>query len=253
MACATAVTVACGKGGTSDEIGAGDAAGGGTGLDAGGGGDAGATGSGGEDGGPVMDSGRADGGPVLDAGAGGDAGDASTQDAASNDSGIFADAGEDAPVAPDGGPVDAGSDDAAALNACRAAGGICVFDTAACTGGGGTSLPVGDPGCVFSDGPGVCCEPPAPSPSGDSCQEHGGLCAPISGCNFVNGSFAPSDPMCFFALELCCVPDSICGVEDVHCCDPSGPTGYRPVCDRGTFSCSHIPGTVLVPENMCPP
>jgi hypothetical protein len=151
----------------------------------------------------------------------------------------------------DGAPGDSGvSSDAGSTNACQLAGGICVGDVGSCLAGGGGVLPQGAAGCVFSDGPGVCCDPPPAAPTGDSCLDHGGLCAPISGCNFVNGSFAAAEHECT-GLQLCCVEATVCGPETIHCCDETGPTSYRPVCDRGTFECSHIPGTVPVPIGMC--
>jgi len=153
----------------------------------------------------------------------------------------------------DANSTDAAETDASvSSNVCQAAGGLCLAGGGMCIAEGGVPLPQGDPGCVFSDGPGTCCAPPPAAPTGDSCTDRGGLCAPLSGCNFVNGSFAPADPPCnHAAIQLCCVPQTVCGPELVECCDESGPTSYRPVCDRGTFNCSHIPGTTMMAEGMC--
>ena len=146
--------------------------------------------------------------------------------------------------------VDAPADGAAdAGNACLAAGGICLGRGADCTGGGGAVSAAGAAGCRFSDGDGVCCVPPAAMPTGDSCAAHGGLCAPIAGCNFVQGSFAP--PRCTGVGVVCCVPRSVCGQETQVCCAPGGATTFRPSCDRGTYRCT-IDGTTLMPRDRCP-
>lgn len=147
-------------------------------------------------------------------------------------------------------PADAPADGAAdAGNACLAAGGVCLGGAAACTAGGGTVSAAGAAGCRFSDGDGACCVPPAAMPTGDSCAAHGGLCAPIAGCNFVQGAFAP--PGCAGVGAVCCVPRSVCGQEAQVCCAPGGATTFRPSCDRGTFRCT-IDGTALMPRNRCP-
>ena len=132
-------------------------------------------------------------------------------------------------------------------NACGALGGICVGISSDCTAAGGTVLPGGASGCVYDDGPGTCCQPPAAQSTGDSCTAHGGLCAPISGCNFVDGAFAPPD--CSGVGVVCCVPNSRCGDETVACCNAM--TTYRAACDRGTWKCT-IPDTTLKPVGQCP-
>ncbi len=150
--------------------------------------------------------------------------------------------------------TDAGGDvasDAAvdAGNACAAANGICVGTAAACTGGGGSVAAAGAGGCRFSDGDGTCCVPPAAQSTGDSCAAHGGVCAPIAGCNFVGGAFAPGS--CSGVGIVCCVPRLVCGQETQVCCAPGGAATFRPSCDRGTFRCT-IDGTTLMPRDRCP-
>lgn len=135
-----------------------------------------------------------------------------------------------------------------AANVCKAQGGLCT-QTAECDDAGGTVDPAGAPGCVFDDGPGVCCVPPAPQTSGDTCASHGGVCSPIAGCNFVDGAFAP--PECTGVGIVCCVPETICGVENVICCDPGPSADFRPMCDRGDWTCDAFTGTTLMPEEDC--
>jgi len=135
----------------------------------------------------------------------------------------------------------------APTNACEALGGLCLGQGAACTNGGGTVSAAGASGCVFSDGPGVCCIPPAAQSAGTDCRSHGGLCAPIAGCNFTHGNFAP--PSCGGVGIVCCVPQKICGPETMACCNAQ--TTFRPACDRGTFVCT-IAGTTLKPRAQCP-
>lgn len=144
--------------------------------------------------------------------------------------------------------------DGAAGNVCKTSGGICVGSDTACTEGEGTVLAAGAAGCVFSDGPGTCCEPPAPASKGESCEAQGGLCAPIAGCGFVDGAFASEQPACGGGPNsVCCLPESICGVEDVVCCGKGDAADFRPTCDRGTFSCAAFPDTTLTPEADCAP
>jgi hypothetical protein len=144
------------------------------------------------------------------------------------------------------------AEDTADVNPCQALGGLCLGgDAAACTDGGGKRVPAGDAGCVFDDGPGVCCAPPEPKETGDTCRDHGGLCAPIAGCNFTQGNFAP--PSCWQQGgpgTVCCVPQPICGPETNFCCDAN--TTFRPMCDRGDFTCSAFPGTEYKPRDACP-
>ncbi len=157
-------------------------------------------------------------------------------------------------TAPDGTPGDVVPDAPAeaavdAGNPCRAVGGICLGRGADCAGGGGEVAPAGAAGCRFSDGDGVCCVPPAAQPMGDTCATHGGLCAPIAGCNFVGGSFAP--PSCTGVGIVCCVPPTACGPETQVCCAEGGSATFRPSCDRGSYRCT-IAGTSLMPRDRCP-
>ena len=139
-------------------------------------------------------------------------------------------------------PADAG-------NPCATVGGLCVSNATACTNGGGTARDEGAAGCRFSDGNGVCCVPPEPQPAGDACAARGGLCAPIAGCNFAGGSFAPqSGSGCTGVGVVCCLPPARCGAEDQLCCGETA--SFRPACDRGVWRCT-IEGTRLVPRAMC--
>ena len=136
------------------------------------------------------------------------------------------------------------------VSVCQAEGGICVSSATDCTDGGGAHAPEGDGTCVFDDGAGVCCVPPAAQATGDTCRARGGLCAPIAGCNFVEGSFAPPTEDCNMGpVIICCLPESICGEETEVCCGES--TAFRPSCDRGTFDCDLFSDTTLVPEAEC--
>jgi hypothetical protein len=143
-------------------------------------------------------------------------------------------------------------------NPCQSAGGICLFSAENCTDGGGSLLADGDAGCVFDDIEpglmGVCCEPPTASApnAGDSCSDRGGLCTSFSGCALVDGAFTAADPGCGFAP--CCVPETVCGFEDVECCeDPeeASSAAYRASCDWGTITCSFLPETTLAPIGTC--
>jgi hypothetical protein len=186
------------------------------------------------------DASGTDAGTIADAGSANDAANAS-------DSGSAPDAAPpvDAATAADSGAT---ADAGAPANACEALGGLCLGQGAACTNGGGTVSAAGASGCVFSDGPGVCCIPPAPQATGTDCRSHGGLCAPIAGCNFTRGNFAP--PSCSSGPGIiCCVPQKICGPETMACCNAQ--TTFRPACDRGTFVCT-ISGTTLKPRDQCP-
>ncbi|MFO0626290.1 MAG: hypothetical protein U0325_11805 [Polyangiales bacterium] len=139
-------------------------------------------------------------------------------------------------------PADAG-------NPCATAGGLCVSSATACANGGGTARDEGAAGCRFSDGNGVCCVPPEPQPAGEACAARGGLCAPIAGCNFVGGSFAPqSGSGCSGVGVVCCLPAARCGAEDQLCCGDTA--SFRPACDRGVWRCT-LEGTRLVPRAMC--
>lgn len=201
----------------------------------------------------IVDGRSDDAAPAVDGGAGVDASglDAAVADTGSLDAGV-ADTGADASLEGDVGVGDAAPADSTPPNPCLAAGGICLGDEIDCTAGGGSLRPAGDPGCVFDDGPGRCCAPPTAAASGSTCENHGGLCAPISGCNFVDGAFAPATPYCSNVFNICCLPGDICGPETVICCANSGRATYRPTCDRGTFGCAHIPNTTLAPIGNCP-
>lgn len=186
-----------------------------------------------------------------------DANPSATLDAAAEAATDAANEAGDAGDEPDATPDDDASTDAAsdaatdaetdAANPCGAAGGLCVATASDCTTGGGTVAAAGAPGCVFDDGPGACCVPPAPAAEGTSCASFGGVCAPIAGCNFVGGAFAPEG--CTGVNRVCCVPSTICGEETQACCNDM--TTFRPACDRGTWKCT-IDGTTLKPANLCP-
>jgi hypothetical protein len=115
---------------------------------------------------------------------------------------------------------------------------------------GGTHATSGDSTCHFDDGPGVCCIPPQEQQTGDGCTARGGLCAPIGGCNLVDGAFAPATD-CVGVPIICCVPEKTCGLENDVCCTPGPSADFRPQCDRGTFTCSAFPDTVLTPTDQC--
>jgi hypothetical protein len=138
-------------------------------------------------------------------------------------------------------------DEPSTEHACKEADGICVSSQAACTDGGGTYLGLVD--CVFDDGDGACCQPPEEQETGDTCAARGGLCAPIAGCNFVDGAFAPHSD-CEGVIIVCCVPEDVCGEETEVCCGDG--VAFRPMCDRGTFTCDAFPDTTLVEAEDCP-
>ncbi|MCB9595291.1 MAG: hypothetical protein H6719_21410 [Sandaracinaceae bacterium] len=240
--------VACGGDVVMDAGGRDGGADGGSAADAGGtdagGMDAGGTDAGGADAGGI-DAGDTDGGST-DAGST----DAGSMDAGSTDAGSMDAGGTDA------GGTDAGLADAMssadAGNPCETLGGICAGSATDCTSGGGALLPAGDPGCVFVPSPGACCAPPPDVGTGDTCEARGGVCAPLAGCNFVNGAFALTSDRCDDPFYLCCVVGTVCGEEDMHCCDASSGATYRTTCDRGAWTCDHIPGTVLAPRDRCP-
>ena len=144
--------------------------------------------------------------------------------------------------------TEADSDSSEPFPDCKEAGGVCL-GSGQCEGAGGDHLAQQDLSCVFDDGPGECCMPPAPAESGDTCNDQGGVCAPIGGCNQVDGAFALSSDSCGSPSFICCLPESICGEEDMLCCGESA--SYRPVCDRGEWTCDHIGNTRLVPEEEC--
>ena len=163
-----------------------------------------------------------------------DAGETDTGETDTGEGSGEADAGGDATPEPE--------------NACAAQGGLCLGSTD-CEGQGGTLATEGDAGCAFDDGPGFCCVPPAVQPEGDSCAAQGGLCATVGGCNLTGGSFALGGGGCpEFAGSVCCLPESICGEEDVVCCGET--SSFRPSCERGTFVCE-FEGTTLVPLDEC--
>lgn len=135
---------------------------------------------------------------------------------------------------------------------CEAGGGVCLGMGGECETVGGTSYPAGNSQCVFTGELGSCCIPPAVQPTGDTCADRGGVCAPIAGCNFTNSSFAPTPtPSCsrFNPGIICCVPNSVCGEETMRCCDAM--TSFRPACDRGQWICT-IDGTTMLPISECP-
>jgi hypothetical protein len=131
---------------------------------------------------------------------------------------------------------------------CKDAGGICTQGAWCDT----TTLPAFAGDCVFDDGPGVCCEAPPVAPTGNTCEDHGGVCAPISGCGMVDGYIA-IDRACQQLggiIAVCCIPEAQCGPEQLECCAP--PTVYRSTCNRGVETCDHLPGTLPVPIGTCP-
>ena len=148
--------------------------------------------------------------------------------------------------------VDDTTPDTTPVGPCEAGGGVCLGMGGECETVGGTSYPAGNSQCVFTGELGSCCIPPAAEPTGDTCADRGGLCAPIAGCNFTNGSFAPTPtPSCsrFNPGIICCVPNSVCGEETMRCCDTMA--SFRPACDRGQWICT-IEGTTMLPISECP-
>ena len=149
-----------------------------------------------------------------------------------------------------------GEDDVApSATGCAAEGGVCTAG-GTCVSGGGTRLTAHDAECAFDDGPGECCLPPEAAATGDSCNDLGGVCAPIAGCGMVDGWFAgTAENMndCGFP-QVCCVPEDTCeGQETEICCyEENGVpmTQYVPTCDRGDRVC--LPGTELVCMDDCP-
>jgi len=144
------------------------------------------------------------------------------------------------------------SPDTTTAGPCEAGGGVCLGMGGECETVGGTSYPAGDSQCVFTGELGTCCIPPAVQPTGDTCADRGGVCAPIAGCNFTNSSFAPTPtPTCsrFNPGIVCCVPNTVCGEETMRCCDAT--TSFRPACDRGQWICT-IDGTTMLPISECP-
>ena len=129
---------------------------------------------------------------------------------------------------------------------CRESGGVCVAE-GKCNG---TVVSEHKAECTFDDGSGDCCVPPSASKIGDTCAEHGGVCAPIAGCDFTNGWFSPSSDCQTSFIEICCVPYQSCGGYEQYSCCIQGETSFRPVCDRGHVNCS-IEQTVLMCTNDC--
>jgi len=161
-------------------------------------------------------------------------------------------------TAPDDTTADTTADDTTAdttpdttpVGPCEAGGGVCIGMGGPCETVGGTPYPAGNSQCVFTGELGSCCIPPAVQPTGDTCADRGGLCAPIAGCNFTNSAFAPTPtPSCGFGGIICCVPNTVCGEETTRCCDTM--TSFRPACDRGQWICT-IDGTTMLPISECP-
>ena len=140
--------------------------------------------------------------------------------------------------------------DTTPVGPCEAGGGVCIGMGGPCETVGGTPYPAGDSQCLFTGERGSCCIPPAAEPTGDTCAERGGVCAPIAGCNFTNSAFAPTPtPSCGFGGIICCVPNTVCGEETMRCCDTMA--SFRPACDRGQWICT-IDGTTMLPISECP-
>jgi hypothetical protein len=176
-----------------------------------------------------------------------------SKDAADTDSG-GADSAQDSGGPDSGGTdleCDAASDPTPAAPGCAAAGGICVGTEAQCSGALAAEH---NDECRFDDGGGVCCIPPAPETSGDTCASQGGTCAPIGGCGMVDGWMADSSD-CEGVNNVCCVPESSCdGQEALACCAFDEGTGtpmtrFSPRCDRGTVAC--FEGTTLTCIEDC--
>ncbi len=144
--------------------------------------------------------------------------------------------------------ADTATTDTTVSNPCQQLGGICASNSGDCTSGGGTYQAAGDSGCVFDDGPGACCIPPKMTQAKATCADYGGICAPIAGCNFVQGAYAAYEG-CKGIPMICCVPHSICGDENESCCDSM--TTYRTACDHGAWICT-IDGTTMKPTDQCP-
>jgi hypothetical protein len=146
-----------------------------------------------------------------------------------------------------------GDSGAAQAAACASAGGVCVSALDACSEG--THAADADSSCVFDDGPGYCCVPPAPSPTGDSCAATGGVCAPIGGCGQAKGWYTTASSECsdsFGFMFVCCAPTNACdGYGLTTCCTDDGATAFVPTCDRGARSCE-IDGTTEVCDQECP-
>ena len=188
----------------------------------------------------------ADPAPDPDAGADVDAeGEAQGDPAADGDAEaeVPGDAVEDAP-----GDGDLDTEDGydPSTNPCAQAGGICTGSTMCET----TVVPSGAPGCIFDDGPGVCCLPPDPEPTGDTCDSYGGVCATVGACYRVGGWFTPAD--CHMGGSVvCCVPGSVCGEHDIWiCCDPGPEADFVPTCDRTGLTCP-FEGTTMVHVHDC--
>lgn len=130
-------------------------------------------------------------------------------------------------------------------DSCAAASGICTSGDR-CPDAFEDATFAGD--CVFSDGPGVCCLAPPPQPTGETCADYGGVCAPIAGCGFVDGDFAPGTCRDAWPGLICCVPETLCGPHSMICCGDG--VSYVPMCDRGTLDCP-FPDTTLMDEALC--
>jgi hypothetical protein len=159
------------------------------------------------------------------------AGDAASEDADTPDAELHTDASaDDAGEARDAGASDGG----APATDCLSARGVCTFGAAACSSGGGTVASAFDGDCLFSDGAGTCCIPPAPAPSGDSCADQGGICTPVGGClrDEIQGHLTTARCP---NLQACCVPAAACPEPRPNCCG-EGVT-FRASCVRGDYVC----------------
>lgn len=136
---------------------------------------------------------------------------------------------------------------------CQAAGGVCVFSLDQCAAG--EHAEDADSDCIFDDGDGYCCIPPAPAATGEDCASQGGVCAPIGGCGMVHGWYTSNLDECsgdWGVGTICCAPTDACaGWGTELCCTDDGLTAYVASCDRGDVLCA-IDGTTLLCEGDCP-
>jgi hypothetical protein len=141
--------------------------------------------------------------------------------------------------------LDGDAGDGPDANPCVLAGGICTASTMCTT----TVEPSGASGCIFDDGPGVCCMPPPLEPTGDTCPSYGGVCATVGACNRVGGWFTPAD-CAMGASVVCCVVEQRCGPHEWICCTPGPEADFNPTCERTGLTCP-FEGTTLMRVDDC--